>query len=61
MRTSMKLKLAGALLAGLVMAGANAANVKVTPLGGQEGEFCRQDRALIFEDPNGTRILYDAG
>jgi L-ascorbate metabolism protein UlaG (beta-lactamase superfamily) len=38
-----------------------AANVKVTPLGGQEGEFCRQDRALIFEDPNGTRILYDAG
>ncbi len=38
-----------------------AANVKVTPLGGQAGEFCRQDRALIFEDPNGTRILYDAG
>ncbi len=40
---------------------ASAANVKVTPLGGQDGEFCRQDRALIFEDPNGTRILYDAG
>lgn len=38
-----------------------AANVKVTPLGGQEGEFCPQDRAMIFEDPNGTRILYDAG
>jgi len=38
-----------------------AANVKVTPLGGQEGEFCRQDRALVFEDPNGTRILYDVG
>ena len=38
-----------------------AANVKVTPLGGQEGEFCRLDRALIFEDPNGTRLLYDAG
>jgi len=35
--------------------------VKVTPLGGQEGEFCRLDRALIFEDPTGTRILYDAG
>ena len=35
--------------------------VKVTPLGGQEGEFCLLDRALIFEDPNGTRILYDAG
>ena len=38
-----------------------AANVKVTPLGGQTGEFCPQDRALILEDPNGTRILYDAG
>ena len=35
--------------------------VKVTPLGGQAGEFCKLDRALIFEDPNGTRILYDAG
>lgn len=35
--------------------------VKVTPLGGQEGEFCRFDRAMIFEDSNGTRILYDAG
>ena len=35
--------------------------VKVTPLGGVDGEFCRLDRALIFEDPNGTRILYDAG
>jgi L-ascorbate metabolism protein UlaG (beta-lactamase superfamily) len=40
---------------------AQAANVKITPLGGQDGEFCPQDRALIFEDPNGTRILYDAG
>ncbi|MGQ0752004.1 MAG: MBL fold metallo-hydrolase [Betaproteobacteria bacterium] len=38
-----------------------AANVKVTPLGGQDGEFCPQDRALIFEDPNGTRLLYDPG
>jgi L-ascorbate metabolism protein UlaG (beta-lactamase superfamily) len=38
-----------------------SATVKVTPLGGQEGEFCPQDRALVFEDPNGTRILYDAG
>ncbi len=35
--------------------------VKVTPLGGMEGEFCAQDRALIFEDPNGTRVLYDPG
>jgi L-ascorbate metabolism protein UlaG (beta-lactamase superfamily) len=46
-----------------VMIGQSAlgANVKVTPLGGQDGEFCREDRALIFEDPNGTRVLYDPG
>ncbi|MFT6387877.1 MAG: L-ascorbate metabolism protein UlaG (beta-lactamase superfamily) [Cellvibrionaceae bacterium] len=41
--------------------GANAAASKITPLGSQEGEFCQFDRALIFEDPDGTRILYDAG
>ncbi|HUR89558.1 MAG TPA: MBL fold metallo-hydrolase [Ramlibacter sp.] len=35
--------------------------VKVTPLGGFDGEFCAQDRALVFEDPNGTRVLYDPG
>jgi L-ascorbate metabolism protein UlaG (beta-lactamase superfamily) len=40
---------------------ATAANVKVTPLGGQEGEFCRLDRAMLFEDPDGTRVLYDPG
>lgn len=40
---------------------ATAQNVKITPLGGIDGEFCAQDRALIFEDPNGTRILYDPG
>ena len=38
-----------------------AQNVNVTPLGGVDGEFCKLDRAMIFEDPNGTRILYDAG
>ncbi|QHI97027.1 MBL fold metallo-hydrolase [Xylophilus rhododendri] len=45
----------------LLAAPAWAQNVKVTPLGGIDGEFCPQDRALIFEDPNGTRILYDPG
>ncbi len=35
--------------------------VKVTPLGSHDGELCPQDRALIFEDPNGTRILFDPG
>jgi len=38
-----------------------AADVKITPLGSQEGEFCQLDRALILEDPDGTRVLYDAG
>jgi len=38
-----------------------AQTVKVTPLGGIDGEFCPQDRALVFEDPNGMRILYDPG
>ncbi|WP_165857266.1 MBL fold metallo-hydrolase [Marinobacter sp. JSM 1782161] len=53
-----------AALALLVLANplAHAADtVRVTPLGGQDGEFCVLDRALVFEDPNGTRILYDAG
>ena len=36
---------------------ASASDVKVTPLGSQEGEFCQLDRALIFEDPDGTRLL----
>lgn len=39
----------------------SAGIVKVTPLGGFDGEFCAQDRAMVFEDPNGTRILYDPG
>ncbi|MFM1891360.1 MAG: hypothetical protein RLZ44_437, partial [Pseudomonadota bacterium] len=38
-----------------------AATVKVTPLGSHDGEFCRFDRALLFEDPSGSRLLYDPG
>jgi L-ascorbate metabolism protein UlaG (beta-lactamase superfamily) len=40
---------------------AMSANVKITPLGAIDGEFCALDRAMVFEDPDGTRILYDAG
>jgi L-ascorbate metabolism protein UlaG (beta-lactamase superfamily) len=36
-------------------------DVKIIPLGSHDGEFCARDRALILEDPNGLRILYDAG
>lgn len=50
-----------ALVAGFLLPTAWAANVKITPLGSHDGEFCRNDRALVFEDPKGTRILYDAG
>jgi len=50
-----------AAIAAVAAAPAFAQNVKVTPLGGVDGEFCPQDRALVFEDPNGTRILYDPG
>ena len=38
-----------------------AETVKITPLGSHSGEFCSRDRALILEDPDGTRLLYDAG
>jgi L-ascorbate metabolism protein UlaG (beta-lactamase superfamily) len=40
---------------------AEAQHVRVTPLGQKTGEFCSQDRAIIFEDPTGVRILYDPG
>src|SRR4051812_20932764 len=44
-----------------VPGGGAAQTVKITPLGSHDGEFCPFDRALVFEDPDGTRILYDAG
>src|SRR5262249_18371713 len=40
---------------------ASAQNVKITPLGSHAGELCSRDRATIFEDPTGVRILYDPG
>jgi len=48
-------------LLALAAAPALAQTVKVTPLGSHDGELCAFDRALIFEDPDGTRVLYDAG
>ena len=53
-----------ALVAGLLFSVAQPAfakNVKITPIGSHDGEFCRFDRAMILEDPDGTRLLYDAG
>lgn len=60
-RISITLAAAIFSLAAAMAQSAWAANVKITPLGGQVGEFCRLDRALVFEDPNGTRLLYDPG
>ena len=40
---------------------AAAQNVKITPVGSHPAELCANDRATIFEDPTGVRILYDAG
>ena len=40
---------------------AKAAEVEITPLGAHQGEFCHLDRALVLEDPDGTRVLYDPG
>ncbi len=48
-------------LTGMAMQPAWSANVKITAIGSHDGEFCRRDRAMIFEDPDGTRIIYDVG
>jgi glyoxylase-like metal-dependent hydrolase (beta-lactamase superfamily II) len=45
----------------LAASAALAQNVKVTPLGSHDGELCASDRATLFEDPTGVRILYDVG
>ena len=49
------------LLVPLLATPAQGAEVKITPLGSHDGEFCPFDRALLFEDPNGTRLVYDVG
>lgn len=34
-------------------------NVSITPIGSHPGELCANDRAMVFEDPTGVRLLYD--
>src|SRR3989475_12302856 len=46
---------------GSTASGQSSGLVKVTPFGSHSGELCRNDRALLFEDPTGVRILYDPG
>ena len=43
------------------LAWAQANTVRITPLGSRTGNFCAQDRALLFEDPTGVRILFEPG
>ena len=46
-------------VAGIIVMAAQsavAANVKITPLGSHDGEFCKFDRAMVLEDPDGTRL-----
>jgi L-ascorbate metabolism protein UlaG (beta-lactamase superfamily) len=50
-----------ALVSGPFAMAQQSGTVKVTPIGSRTGEYCRFDRALIFEDPTGIRILYDPG
>src|ERR1700716_2116118 len=49
------------VLAAVTCSTAAAQAVKITPLGSHAGELCGRDRATLFEDPTGVRILYDAG
>ena len=48
-----------ALALSLVSLSALAQNVRITPIGSHPGELCANDRATVFEDPTGVRILYD--
>lgn len=59
--TSLLVATLAVCIAGALSQPAAAANVKVTPLGSHDGEFCVLDRAMVFEDPDGTRVLYDPG
>src|SRR5688572_17619348 len=57
MKTACAVTLLGIALASPAL----AQNVKITPIGSHPGELCANDRATLFEDPTGVRILYDVG
>src|SRR5688572_28689246 len=61
MKRSLVLAALAAGFVGVTALGAAAQNVKITSLGSHDGELCPLDRAIVFEDPDGTRILYDPG
>jgi L-ascorbate metabolism protein UlaG (beta-lactamase superfamily) len=61
MKTKIRMQAVLAAVFALTCSAVFAQNVKITPLGSHAGELCDRDRATIFEDPTGVRILYDAG
>lgn len=61
MRYLFSAAVAALLFAGGTATPAVAENVKITPLGTHAGEMFQRDRAILFEDPDGTTLLYDAG
>jgi L-ascorbate metabolism protein UlaG (beta-lactamase superfamily) len=61
MRTGLPQWIAAALCFACGAGAAHAQTVKLTPLGQTAGELGAFDRAVLFEDPTGIRILYDPG
>ena len=60
--TIKRLSITLTVLLSMTAAQASAAeHVLITPLGSHDGEFCKFDRAMILQDPDGTRLLYDPG
>ena len=49
------------LMLGIAPIASQAADVIITPLGAEAGEFCALDRAMLLEDPTGVRILIQPG
>lgn len=61
MKTKWLLPLFCVLIITLRCSPAQAQDVTITPLGSQTGEFCVGDRALLFVDPTGVRVLMAPG
>ncbi len=61
MRAKQTFTLAAPLLAAIIASHAAAQHVRLTTLGSHSGEMCGRDRAMLFEDPDGTTVLFDAG
>jgi L-ascorbate metabolism protein UlaG (beta-lactamase superfamily) len=61
MKTKCVVSLAFVLSLGLTSLADAQGLVKITPIGSHDHRFCANDRALLFEDPTGLRILYDPG